>query len=310
VRPDISVIVPTHNRNELLRLTLRSILAQRDVDLEIIVIDDGSPVNVSDIVATFGDARIRVIRHDRPSGVSTARNRGADAATGDWLAFCDDDDLWAPDKLARQLAAAADAGSTWSYAGAVHVNINHRITSGSPPPRPQQLLERLPYWTLMPGGSSNAIVKAEMFRDAGKWDPGLVNLADWDLWIRLGRLGTPACVVEPLVGYRVHAGNASGDIALVLREARMIDRRYGERVDYGELHHYLAWVCMRSGRRRLAARHFARATLNGAFASVARSATAIARAQLRLLLGNPVPFNPDPAWCQRAEAWLSDLKPA
>jgi len=114
VRPEISVIVPTHNRNELLRLTLRSILAQRDVDLEIIVIDDGSPVNVSEIVATFGDARIRVIRHDRPSGVSTARNRGADAATGDWLAFCDDDDLWAPDKLARQLAAAADAGSTRS----------------------------------------------------------------------------------------------------------------------------------------------------------------------------------------------------
>jgi glycosyltransferase involved in cell wall biosynthesis len=241
-------------------------------------------------------------------GVSAARNHGAEVAKGEWLAFCDDDDLWSPDKLARQLAAAARDRRTWSYGGAVHINATQRITSGSPPPPPERLLMRLPRWTLMPGGSSNVILKAEMLRKAGGWDPGLVNLADWDLWIRLARLGVPACVAEPLVGYRIHSGNASGDIALVLREARLMDGRYGNRVDYGELHHYLGWVCLRSGRRRLAAAHFARAALRGAIASVGSSAVAISRAQVKRLLMDTTPFNPDPVWCQRAEGWLAELQ--
>jgi glycosyltransferase involved in cell wall biosynthesis len=308
VTPEITAIVPSHNRRDFLRLTLRSVLSQRGVNLEVIVVDDGSSDDVAAVVAALGDGRIRLIRHERSTGVSTARNHGAEAARSDWLAFCDDDDLWSPHKLARQLAAAADAHRTWSYGGAVHINSTLRITSGAPPPRPERLLERLPSWTLMPGGSSNVIMKREMFREAGGWDPGLVNLADWDLWIRLARLGGPACVAEPLVGYRVHSGNASANIALVLREARLMDGRYDNRVDYGELYHYLGWVCLRSVRRRLAVNHFTRAAFRGAIAAVGRSATDIARAQLRQLLRDPTPFNPDPAWCQQAEAWVAELR--
>jgi hypothetical protein len=151
-------------------------------------------------------------------------------------------------------------------------------------------------------------VKGEMFRKAGGWDPGLVNLADWDLWIRLARLGVPACVPEPLVGYRVHSSNASANTALVLREARLMDGRYDNRVDYGELHHYLAWVCLRSGRRRLAVGHFARAAFRGELAAVGRSAANIGRAHLRWLLMGTTPLHADPAWCQQAEAWLAELR--
>ena len=305
--PEITAIIPTHNRTNLLQLTLRSVVNQRGVNFEVIVVDDGSSDDVAAVVAAFGDQRIRLIRHDRSTGVSTARNHGAEAARGAWLAFCDDDDLWSPHKLARQLAAAAAAGRTWSYAGAVFINSTQRITAGEPPPTPERLIERLPSGNMMPGGSSNAIVKSDMFRKAGEWNPELVNLADWDLWIRLARLGTPACVDEPLVGYRIHSGNASLNIPLILREARLVDGRYGNRVDYGELHHYLAWVCLRSGRRRLAAAHFARALFRGEIAGVFRSADAIVRAQLKLLVGNPIPFKPNPAWCQRAETWVAEL---
>ena len=305
--PEITAIIPTHNRRNLLPLTLRSVLSQRGVDLEVIVVDDGSTEDVAAVVAAFRDQRIRLIRHDRPTGVSIARNHGAEVARADWLAFCDDDDLWAPQKLARQLSAAAAAGRTWSYAGSVHINSEQRATSGAPPPTPERLVERLPSANSMPGGSSNAIVKKEMFIRAGQWDPALVNLADWDLWIRLAQLGTPACVDEPLVGYRIHPGNASLNIPLILREARLLDGRYGNRVDYGELHHYLAWVCLRSGRRRLAAAHFVRAVFHGEIGPVGRSAVAIGRTQLKLLLGDPIPFNPNPAWCRGAEAWLAEL---
>jgi glycosyltransferase involved in cell wall biosynthesis len=307
VTPEISAVVPTHNRRDLLQLTLRTVLGQRDVDLEVIVVDDASTDDTAAVVTGLGDPRIRLIRHDRPTGVSTARNHGAREAAGAWLAFCDDDDLWAPDKLARQLAAAAQAGRAWSYGGAVRIDPALRIMGGTPPPPPERLAERLPAWNLMPGGSSNVIVRAGMFSEAGRWDPALVNLADWDLWIRLSRLGLPAYVPEPLVGYRIHASNASANTVLVLAEAGLLDGRYGNRTDYGELHHYLAWVCLRSGRRRPAAGHFARAAAHGQVAGVARSLAGLVRGRARRWLGQPRPAA-DRAWPEQAEAWLAPLR--
>jgi len=308
VKPEITAVVPTHNRTDLLQLTLRTILGQSGVALEVVVVDDGSTDDVEGVVTALGDRRVRGIRHDRSTGVSTARNHGAEVATGDWLAFCDDDDLWAPHKLARQLAAAADTRRKWCYGGAVRIDASEEIMGGTPPPNPEDLVERLPSWNLMPGGSSNVIVRADVFREAGGWDPGLVNLADWDLWIRLARLGSPACVAEPLVGYRVHASNASANTALVVHEARLMDGRYGNHVDYGELHHYLAWVCLRSGRRQLAMDHFARAALRGQVAVVGRSIAGLARARVRRLLRNRSRYCPDPGWWRDADAWLAELR--
>src|SRR5262245_25673454 len=115
----VSVIVPTRNRRELLPTTLRSALGQRGVDLELLIVDDASDDDTAAAAQALGDGRIRVIRLDKPSGVSAARNRGAAAAQGEWLAFLDDDDLWAPDKLARQLDAARESGRDWGYTGGV-----------------------------------------------------------------------------------------------------------------------------------------------------------------------------------------------
>ena len=139
MRPEVSVVVPTHNRVALLQLTLRTILDQHGVDFDVVVVDDGSSQDVGQTVAALADHRVRVIRHDHARGVSTARNHGAAEATGNWLAFCDDDDLWAPHKLKRQLAAASETGRRWSYGGAVRIDSAHHIIGGTPPPVPQRL---------------------------------------------------------------------------------------------------------------------------------------------------------------------------
>jgi len=102
--PLVSVVVPSHNRARLLRRTLRSILAQHLTDLEVVLVDDGSTDETPQIT-NGADPRIVVIRNQEPGGVSAARNRGIAAARGEWIAFCDDDDLWSPDKLSRQLMA-------------------------------------------------------------------------------------------------------------------------------------------------------------------------------------------------------------
>ncbi|MDP9022178.1 MAG: glycosyltransferase [Actinomycetota bacterium] len=310
--PEVTAIVPTHNRRDMLITTLRSVLWQRDVSLEVVVVDDGSRDDTAAVVSKVGDPRVRLLRHDTPRGVSVARNRGAAEARGQWLAFADDDDLWAPDKLARQLAVARTTGRTWAYGGAVHVNAALRVMTAKEAPAPDRLVATLPRWSLMPGGSSNVIVQADVFAATGGWDPTLINLADWDMWARLAQQGHPACVNAPLVGYRIHVGNASADTALVLREARMIDGRYGARLDYGQLHHYLAWVHLRSARRRPALGHLARAAARGQIRGVAGTLALLARQRM----GHHAPaLRPRPSgihktWLAEAEKWIAPLREA
>jgi len=91
---EVSVVVPTHNRSALLAMTLRSVLRQQSVDLEVIVVDEASTDETSVMLAALGDTRVRVIRHDTPQWLAAARNHGAAEARGEWLAFIDDDDLY------------------------------------------------------------------------------------------------------------------------------------------------------------------------------------------------------------------------
>jgi glycosyltransferase involved in cell wall biosynthesis len=303
--PEVSVVVPTHNRRELLALTLRTVCEQKDVDLEVIVIDDGSTEEAArDVVRARQDPRIRLLRNAAAMGVSTSRNRGVEEAAGRWVAFCDDDDLWAPQKLREQLRAAEQARRSWVYVGAVKIDDALRIIGGEPPQPPDVVHRRLPRWTLVPGGCSGVIARRDLVRDVGGFDPALVNLADWDLWSRLAGYGPPAAVPLPLVGYRIHGGNASQDTSLVLREVDRLDGRYGVRVDRAAVHHYLAWVSLRGGRRRQASRHFLQAAARGDVRGVATSVSILA---MRRLPGRARPL-PHAEWWHEADRWLEPLR--
>src|SRR5688572_3616095 len=105
--PDVSVVIPTRNRWELLSTgALPSALAQEGVEVEVHVIDEGSSDATSQELERLNEPRVHVIRHDRPHGVAQARNAGIAAARGQWVAFLDDDDIWAPQKLRRQIDTA------------------------------------------------------------------------------------------------------------------------------------------------------------------------------------------------------------
>src|SRR3954447_16038882 len=117
--PLVSVVIPTRDRWGMLRATLATVLGQRDVNLEVIVVDDGSttaPAHFPD------DRRIRLLRHESSRGVAEAPNAGLAAARAPYVAFTDDDDLWPPDKLSAQLRAIERTGAGWSSCGAVVVD--------------------------------------------------------------------------------------------------------------------------------------------------------------------------------------------
>jgi glycosyltransferase involved in cell wall biosynthesis len=98
--PVFSVIIPTHNRAAIVGRALRSVAAQTFTDYEVIVVDDGSTDSTPEYLQTLRGPRYRSIRNDRSLGVSGARNRGIGAATGQWIAFLDDDDELRPQALA------------------------------------------------------------------------------------------------------------------------------------------------------------------------------------------------------------------
>ena len=325
--PEVSVVVPTHDRSRLLALTLRSILWQRDVDLEVIVVDDGSSDDPAAVVAGLGDARVRLVRHARPLGVSVARNRGIAEARGGWVGFCDDDDLWSPDKLHQQLAAADAAGSEWVYGGAVFIDGIQQVHGGAPPPPPQTLMGFLVRWSPVPGGCSNVIVAHQALREVGPFAGDLGTLADWDLWLRLAARGAPAWVPKPLVAYRVHASNMSLDVARTLAELDLLEARHGLVVDRSRFDRYLAGLCLRSGRKAEALRLLGRAALidRSGYAlgraradvnMVWRFALAGARRRLRLTQSSrhrrrherERRQDPNLAWKAEAQVWLGPLQ--
>lgn len=101
--PEVSVIIPTHNRQRLVSRAVRSVLNQTYEDLECIVVDDASSDGTPQVIQTIEDERLVYLRHDRNRGASGARNTGIRAAKSSLIAFLDDDDEWLPEKLVKQV---------------------------------------------------------------------------------------------------------------------------------------------------------------------------------------------------------------
>jgi glycosyltransferase involved in cell wall biosynthesis len=305
---NVSVVVPTRNRRTLLSKALRSVLRQQGVELEAIVVDEASTDDTVDVVTALGDTRVRLIRHDTPRGVSAARTEGAATARCDWLAFLDDDDLWAPDKLASQIQAAEAAGRDWAYTGAVNITENGRIIYGRPPLDPEQVVAALPHHNAIPAGGSNVAMRRATWLRMGPFDPRLRNTEDWEMWIRLASHGLPACVSRPLIGYRVHGSNASLDIAEIVRGTQLIETLHHTTADWGRLHRWMAESCLRRGQRAAALGQFAKAAIRGQAAGVASDLADILRRRFARGGHDGQGTSVKDTWIEAAEGWLMRLE--
>jgi glycosyltransferase involved in cell wall biosynthesis len=307
--PDVSVVVPTRDRCDRLPLALRSALGQVDLDVEVLVVDDGSTDATFDVVSATSDSRVRYVRRSTPGGVSAARNEGIRNARAAWIAFLDDDDLWAPTKLARQLGAMGAERSGWAYAGEVQVDSELRIIGGSPPPPPEDVVEMLERYNAVPAGASNVVVSTDLLSRVGAFDVALTSSEDWDLWIRLARDERPACVRDALVAITIHPGSASRDLRVMLEQVGIVARRYELPVDRARHLRWAAWMSMLDGRRADAARYYVRAAAAGDPASLARAAVALAAPGLitRRAGARDEPARTDGAWLQEARAWVEAL---
>lgn len=107
--PAVSIIIPTYGRKDFLADAVASVLQQTIIDWELFIVDDASPTPIDQ--DEHDDHRIRILRHIRNRGPAAARNTGAAAASGKWLAFLDDDDMWHPKRLECALHRVASTRS-------------------------------------------------------------------------------------------------------------------------------------------------------------------------------------------------------
>ena len=214
----VSVIIPVYNRGARVRATLDSVLAQTLAPLEIIVVDDGSNDDSAAWIEANYETKIRVVRQQN-GGVARARNRGLQAAQGEFVAFLDHDDVWHPTKLERQFKALQDepqAALCWCLWREIEENGSEREAG-------QRLFDQ-PFWRGRSGhvfddfipknvllSASVPLIRARCLRAVGGFDPATQPSDDWDCWLRLARHYPFVFLNETLLDYSWHSHNQSQD---------------------------------------------------------------------------------------------------
>lgn len=191
--PSVSVVIPLYNKAPYIARAIDSVLAQTVQDFEIVVVDDGSTDNGGEIVASYKDPRIRLIRQEN-KGVSAARNRGIEEAQTDFLAFLDADDEWGSDHLEVLLRLRRNFPEAGAYATAyVHVHPNGKIIPAKIeriPPSPWEGL--FPDYFLSasfgepPVCSSTVAIPRAVLHKVGFFKVGEKMGEDLDMWGRIG----------------------------------------------------------------------------------------------------------------------------
>lgn len=227
--PGVSVIIPTFNRARTLPRALESVLAQTYRDFELLVVDDASTDQTEALVRARADSRIRYLRQETNRGVAAARNRGLAQARAPLIAFLDSDDLWAPQKLARQVALFARSPLRVGlvYTG-VETMDEHGLRSIDLPRLRGDAFPALLRGNAIHGGGSNVMIRREAYEVVGGFDETLPAIEDYEYWLRIARFFYVDYAPEPLA--RVHDARSTDEArALARRSLRFAENQIARR---------------------------------------------------------------------------------
>jgi glycosyltransferase involved in cell wall biosynthesis len=195
----ISVIIPTHNRPGLLRRAITSSINQSLLPKEVLVIDDLEDIATKRIVEEFHLDFVRYIANVNGNGPSSSRNLGISEASGDYVAFLDDDDEFRLDKLniiSKVIEDKPDIDVVYHRANIVLVNEGLSYSSGTSAfNKDENFLKKLLVSNVV-GGTPLTIVKRETIINAGFFDEKMIALEDYELWLRLAQLGCSFYMID------------------------------------------------------------------------------------------------------------------
>lgn len=231
-KPTVSVVIPTYNRASLLGRSIRSVLEQTYDDLELIVVDDASSDNTSEVVLHFSDSRIRYVRRDRNGNCPAARNAGIIASTGKFVAFNDDDDEWLPDKLERQMrvfeVAPAQVGVVYCDFWAIRNGEKSLYRATHIMPEDGMAFRRALAFPESGIWLQTAIFRKECFDEAGMLDETLPIFSDAEIFFRVCKLYYLHHMSIPLVNLWVTPGSMMSNHVAIAKDLKTILTRYQE----------------------------------------------------------------------------------
>jgi glycosyltransferase involved in cell wall biosynthesis len=306
----VGVVVPMYNAERTVAATIASICAQTHRALDIVVVDDGSTDGSCAVVEQWcrRDSRVRLV-HQANGGVAAARNTGAAAAHASFLAFVDADDLWAPTKIAGQLAALEEGGPTAGLAYCWYASIDQqdRVVSFGPQPRIEGRVVQALCQANWIGNGSSVMIRRDAFERAGGYEPQLRSeraqgAEDLLICLRVAEHADFRVVPRYLVGYRLAPNTMSTDSLQMFRSTELVMAeflakypQYAGEID-GHLQDSRTWFAYRAGAsgrwadamvllRESVAVHPVR-TAN----YLARAAVAIAAGRVRRKIGRQVVY--------------------
>ncbi|MHC5070115.1 MAG: glycosyltransferase family 2 protein [Planctomycetota bacterium] len=232
---EVAVVIPAFNSRQFLEATIASVREQTLVPRELVVVDDGSTDGTAELVTGLG---VRCVRQEN-SGPAAARNHGVRETAAPLLAFLDADDRFLPDKLERQLALLAESHvvACCSNAWVIQDGKRHGLRNSS------EVASTLTFESLLaanPVICSTMVLRRDAFDEAGGFDEDRVLVAteDYDLWLRVARLGRLAYMDAPLAEYRVHDASLSDSSRFLAGSDRIMDKveeRWGREPGVSEL---------------------------------------------------------------------------
>ena len=211
--PKISCIITTFNRCAFLQQAVESVLSQDFDDFELLILDNSSSDGTDEYAATLSDHRIQYVRHDE-MGISEQRNMGIEIATGEFVAFLDDDDVWLPSKLSRQYNAFVETSDNLGlvYGGFEFYDDDGRRWGFFSPTKHQDVIQDL-LWTKHPfsGSASNPMLRRQAVLAAGGYNEEVKAGEDWEMYLRLATNFAVATIAEKVLEIRQHNGPRLGD---------------------------------------------------------------------------------------------------
>jgi glycosyltransferase involved in cell wall biosynthesis len=217
--PEVSTIISTYNRGALLEQALDSVFSQSFRDYEVVIADDGSTDETLKRLETYG-SRVRVLSLEHTGQPSVVRNRAIEAASGRFLAFLDSDDLWAPEKLALQVALMReDPELVMSYTDTAFVDARGRflyLHSRRERPSTGRVFGRLLQRNFI--ALSTAMARSDVVRAVGGFEESLTMAEDWCLWLRVSTRGNVGFIADRLCTNRVGERAMTGDKAALFED--------------------------------------------------------------------------------------------
>lgn len=263
--PLVSAIITTYNRPEYLRRAVRAVSNQTYQNIELVVVDDCSETPARNVLADASpDVRtLEIIRHEENLGANAARNTGVEIASGEYVAFLDDDDRWDPEKLARQVDALerADENVGLAYVGRVGVEDGTSQDTWIPPEIEGDLTKALLCRNVV--GTQSAVMVRTDIAETIPFDERFRRWADMEWYVSVSIEYDFIRIPAPLVVYEYAAHNRISDDSEELYEAhRLFVKKYRElAAEYGRLFErkMRAWAAYRVGASLVRAGNYANA---------------------------------------------------